>query len=687
MPRPQTSPTHLLAPAGSVLLGLEGLFPAGVELAPSAEPLGARRGCGAETQAPGSAWARWAAPAMTAALVLASGFGLASDARAACPLLRSEPGPTAPISYQGYLTDNGKPASGTFDFEFRVHAPRDVTREGTDHTLVDCVEVHAVEVRDGLFTALPKFWIHSLTLADGEPSLQVLVRPGGTTQQYEPLGAKQPLAAVPLALALPGLRTEPTSSVANVIGGSRANYVKYGAIGATIAGGGAPKDPNSPLPTHNEITGDHGTIGGGAGNKAGRVGTVGGGVANYAEGYASAIGGGRFSRALGDYSTVAGGSGNHASGSRSFVGGGLANHAFGTDAVIAGGYENTASGEKATVPGGYENHAGAAFSFAAGHRAHAQHNGSFVWSDTTPAAFASTADDQFLVQARGGVGIGTNAPKSQLHVAAALNSPQQGLSSHVMSIENNSTDTSYGPDVLALQVTHVKKPGANVNYIVFRDADGVIGEIDGNGRGGVTYASKAADFAEHMPRRDAAEILEPGSVVGLQAGRVGLETRGAERIVVVSTAPLLLGNTPGEGGEGASVIVALLGQVPVRVQGPVRPGDIVLASGRSDGSAVARPAAAVSAGELRLVVGRALEGSDEQGLVQVSVLVGLSETELLGMLLEARDARLARVEAGQTELRTRLEALQAAFSGAGPDGGSSVSALDGGARSGQEGSR
>jgi hypothetical protein len=48
------------------------------------------------------------------------------------------------------------------------------------------------------------------------------------------------------------------------------------------------------------------------------------------------------------------------------------------------------------------------------------HHGTFVWADHTDADFQSTGTDQFLIRAAGGVGIGTNAPATQLHVNKAI---------------------------------------------------------------------------------------------------------------------------------------------------------------------------------------------------------------------------------------------------------------------------
>ncbi|MCP4705973.1 MAG: tail fiber protein [candidate division Zixibacteria bacterium] len=84
--------------------------------------------------------------------------------------------------------------------------------------------------------------------------------------------------------------------------------------------------------------------------------------------------------------------------------------------VIGGGYYNKASEDYATIPGGAYNDATGAFSFAAGRRAKANHTGTFVWADNTDTDFSSTADNQFLIRASGGVGINVNNPQSSLHI-------------------------------------------------------------------------------------------------------------------------------------------------------------------------------------------------------------------------------------------------------------------------------
>ncbi|HET9531928.1 MAG TPA: DNRLRE domain-containing protein [Blastocatellia bacterium] len=188
-----------------------------------------------------------------------------------------------------------------------------------------------------------------------------------------------------------GLRTETTATTPNVIGGFSGNFVATGVIAATIGGGGG-----GPSPFPNRITADYGTIGGGRDNQAG-----------------DNVGSTLDSR----FATVGGGDRNTASGNSSAVGGGLNNSARGVSSTVGGGTNNLADGNFATVPGGFANRARGNSSFAAGFGAKANHNGAFVWADSTNANFDSTANDQFLIRAAGGVGINTNAPLSILTIS------------------------------------------------------------------------------------------------------------------------------------------------------------------------------------------------------------------------------------------------------------------------------
>jgi hypothetical protein len=215
---------------------------------------------------------------------------------------------------------------------------------------------------------------------------------------------------------------DPTTSVFATVAGGQYNVAggSWAAVGggflndaapdfATISGGG-PSDLNDPTNTNNKVYDQYGTIGGGGDNHAGSDDSD-----PTTAGFATVFGG-QSNVASGPWSTVGGGHANNAAGITAAVGGGAHNNASGNDSTVAGGFNNTASGYAATVPGGSGNIAAGDVSIAAGYRAHANHNGTFVWGDYTYADFASTGDNQFLVRAAGGVGIGTNAPTSMLHV-------------------------------------------------------------------------------------------------------------------------------------------------------------------------------------------------------------------------------------------------------------------------------
>ncbi len=176
---------------------------------------------------------------------------------------------------------------------------------------------------------------------------------------------------------------------------------------ATVAGG-----------SNNTASALGAAVGGGDGNTASEPrSTVGGGRDNTAGGAEATVGGGVDNLASASSSTVGGGRGNIASDIEATVAGGDRNTASGAEATVGGGLLNTASGTSSTVPGGAANTASGALSFAAGANAKAVTSGTFVWSDTEGPDFTSTANNQFLIRAGGGVGIGTNAPQDRLEVS------------------------------------------------------------------------------------------------------------------------------------------------------------------------------------------------------------------------------------------------------------------------------
>jgi hypothetical protein len=273
---------------------------------------------------------------------------------------------------------------------------------------------------------------------------------------------------------------------------------------AVIAGGG-PEDEGNPLVSNNRVTDDYGVVGGGGGNRAGdgagatsdaafatvaggRWNTasstyafIGGGNTNTVTGFAATIAGGENHTAIANYSTVSGGYGNTSSGLNSTISGGKSGAATARSATVSGGesnsasnafssigggFSNTASGVSASVPGGQENTAGGQYAIASGYRAAANHAGTFVWSDSSTDEFGSTDDDQFLISAAGGVGIGTNAPSEMLTVSG--NILVQGKGNPLF--RGSVTHMELSAEPYPVEVTDLQVVGSNV-FVVGYDAN------------------------------------------------------------------------------------------------------------------------------------------------------------------------------------------------------------------------
>jgi hypothetical protein len=206
---------------------------------------------------------------------------------------------------------------------------------------------------------------------------------------------------------------------ANVIAGAANNSI--GTFGSTIGGG-----YQNTIETNAYFS----VIGGGAVNTIqtnSATSTIGGGSGNTIQTHApgSTIGGGaQHTIASGAYqSTIDGGVANRIQNNahESTIGGGMSNtiQTNADSSTIGGGVGNTNTGSYSTIPGGCLNEA-SSYGFAAGYRAKARHQGTFVWADSSSADFASTANNQFLIRAAGNVGINKNNPASALDVAGTV---------------------------------------------------------------------------------------------------------------------------------------------------------------------------------------------------------------------------------------------------------------------------
>ena len=173
---------------------------------------------------------------------------------------------------------------------------------------------------------------------------------------------------------------------------------------------------------------------------------------------------------------------------------------------------------------------------------------------------------------------------------------------------------------------------------------------------GVAYESGAGDYAEYLQRLHIEESLEPGDIVGVFGGRVTKSTGGAQQLMSISLAPIVLGNMPPKAEEHLYEKTAFLGQVPVKVIGRVKEGDYIIPSGREDGTGIAVPPEMMTADEFSKVVGRAWSSSDTEYLKLVNVVVGLHSRDI-AVLVRRQQQENKSLRSQLAELNSRFENL------------------------------
>ena len=287
-----------------------------------------------------------------------------------CALLAAQaiaqPAPYQPISYQGYLEQQGQPFSGTADLEFLLFtAATDGFQLGPALVRSDW------PVNDGLFHVELDF---TSTLFDGGQRF-LEVRVDGVV-----MNPRQPVSASPRALIASttvagavGLHQINTDQVQRRVTGECDQPFSY--VKSVLANG-------SVVCGRNEGTGAWSVIGGGEGNSATSIyGVIGGGWQNATRGLHGTVAGGERNTAYGVSSSVSGGALNCAGGNYSWAGGYRAKVRPGAGGPLDGGV-----GCGGVVISG--DPVGDA--------------GTFIWADLSNEDFVSERRNQFLVRANGG---------------------------------------------------------------------------------------------------------------------------------------------------------------------------------------------------------------------------------------------------------------------------------------------
>ena len=104
-----------------------------------------------------------------------------------------------------------------------------------------------------------------------------------------------------------------------------------------------------------------------------------------------------------------------------------------------------------------------------------------------------------------------------------------------------------------------------------------------------------------------------------------------------------------------------MGQVPVKVRGPVRAGDFIIPSGLNDGTGVAVSPEDLTAEQVWQIVATAWESSDDSGLKKINAVVGLNRPELvISKLMQTVQEQRAELNE-LNKLRAKLQKLEFAL--------------------------
>lgn len=499
------------------------------------------------------------------------------------------------ISFQGKLTDTGgTPTNATVSMTFKLY------KGGTDVW----TEVNpSVTVTNGIFDVVLGNTTPLDTLRFDRP-MELGIAVDGNPE----ISPRVELTAAAFARALPGFSTQlvvtggGNDSTYNILGGGHINQIDPDSKGATISGGGGiflgDMRPNLILSNSDYST----------------------------------ISGGDFNTLAGSRATIGGGSRNETNGSYATVAGGFTNHAAATGATVGGGTGNVATGYDAAVPGGQSNAARGDYSFAAGFNARPHHEGSFVWGDRSGNAPAdsiiTTGNNQFLIRAAGGVGIGTNNPGS--HSVAINDDGAGGIPGATLEVDNSSTSNAIA--------AHFETSGTDATVVIDQDGSGVLfkafqgGDLKfqisnaGNVTADGSFTGSGADVAEAVDVHGRLEEFEAGDVlvVSRSEDRSFALSRGPYSDLVAgvyATKPgVLMTNRGVREDLSDRVPMGIMGIIPTKVtgeNGPIRRGDLLVTS--------STPGHAMRADRSRLefgmALGKALEPFDGPGRGVIEVLV------------------------------------------------------------------
>lgn len=179
---------------------------------------------------------------------------------------------------------------------------------------------------------------------------------------------------------------------------------------------------------------------------------------------------------------------------------------------------------------------------------------------------------------------------------------------------------------------------------------------------GVEYASGHGDYAEWLERENPVEVISRGDIVAVKGGKITKDLAGAEQVMVVSEYPIVLGNVPHESNTHLGNNVAFMGQVPVKIMGPVKCGDYIIADSEIKGYGKAKGEDALILEDMPFIVGRSWETQPGDGPKMVNTVVGVHNGDYF-RILKSYEQKLRQAEAQMkllsAESALRMETLEA----------------------------
>ena len=176
---------------------------------------------------------------------------------------------------------------------------------------------------------------------------------------------------------------------------------------------------------------------------------------------------------------------------------------------------------------------------------------------------------------------------------------------------------------------------------------------------GVVYSTGAADYAEWLERMEGEPKMRFGQVVGIKAGKISLNTSDADHIRVISSKPGIIGNLPAAPEKAEYEKVAFMGQVKVKVAGPVAVGDYIIPSGNNDGFGFAVNPANMKIGDYTKIVGVAWEAAEDAPINYIKVAIGIGSNQL-SQQIELLEQKVSNIK-GYLKGQNPLQAGQADF--------------------------